>query len=91
MNKAQLVEKVALKAEWTKKDTAKLVELVLDEILDSLKNLEDVRLSGFGNFLVKKVNDRVAVNPMTKTEITVPACKKVAFHPSESMKAKLNK
>ena len=62
MNKAQLIEKVAMKAGWTKKDTAKLVNLVLDEIIDCFHAGESVKISGFGNFMVKQKAARVGRN-----------------------------
>ena len=91
MNKAQLVEKVAYKAGWTKKDTAKLVDMVLDEIVDCFHAGESVKISGFGNFVVKQKAERVAKNPITKEEITVPACTKVSFKTSDVLKAELVK
>ena len=73
MNKAQLIEQVAAKAGWTKKDTAKLVNLVLDEIIDCFHKGESVKISGFGNFVVKQKAERIGKNPINKEEITVPA------------------
>jgi nucleoid DNA-binding protein len=91
MNKAQLIEKVAMKAGWTKKDTAKLVNLVLDEIIDCFHAGESVKISGFGNFMVKQRAARVGKNPINKEEITVPACTKVSFKTSDVLKEELIK
>ncbi len=91
MNKAQMVEKVAAKAGWTKKDTAKLVDLVLDEIVACFHAGESVKISGFGNFVVKQKSARIAKNPITKEEITVPACTKVSFKTSDVLKEELVK
>lgn len=91
MNKAQLIEKVAAKAGWTKKDTAKLVNLVLDEIIDCFHKGESVKISGFGNFVVKQKAERIGKNPINKEEITVPACTKVSFKTSDILKEELKK
>lgn len=91
MNKAQLIEKVAAKAGWTKKDTAKLVNLVLDEIVDCFHEGESVKISGFGNFVVKQKQARIGKNPINKEEIIVPACTKVSFKTSDVLKEDLKK
>jgi integration host factor subunit alpha len=91
MNKAQLIEQVAAKAGWTKKDTAKLVNLVLDEIIDCFHKGESVKISGFGNFVVKQKAERIGKNPINKEEITVPACTKVSFKTSDILKEELKK
>lgn len=89
MNKTDLINLVAEKQGKTKKETAEYLDWFLEEIIASLNKVEDVKLSGFGNFLVKAVKARTAVNPMTKEPITVGACKKVAFHASEILKERL--
>jgi len=89
MNKAQLVEVIAAKSGWTKKDSGYFVDLFLDEIIASLKKGESVKISGFGNFIVKQRESRLARNPITKEEILVPASKKVSFKPSDVLKSEL--
>ncbi|MGI6377747.1 MAG: HU family DNA-binding protein [Bacilli bacterium] len=90
MNKAQLIERVAEKAGWTKKDSAYFTNLLLDEIIACLNRGESVKLSGFGNFNVKHKEARTATNPITKEPIKVPAVNKVSFRPSDILKEKIN-
>lgn len=90
MNKAQLIEIVAARLDFTKKDTAAVVDTAIDEIIASLNRLESVKISGLGNFNVKKVKAKQAKNPFNKSEvITIPACKKISFKVSESLKEKM--
>ncbi len=90
MNKAQLIEVVAEKLEFTKKDTAAVIDTAIEEIIASLKKLESVKISGLGNFNVKKVKEKLAKNPFDKSKlIKIPACKKVSFKVSESLKEKM--
>ena len=86
MNKAELIEKIAVKTQCSKKDTTEIVNLVFEEIGNSLKNCEDVRLSGFGNFFAKEKESHKGVNPKTKKEVVVEKGKKIIFHPSETFK-----
>ena len=90
MNKAQLIEAVAARLDFTKKDTAAVIDTAIDEIIASLNRLESVKISGLGNFNVKKVKEKEAKNPFNKSEvIKIPACKKISFKVSESLKEKM--
>lgn len=91
MNKAQLVEKVAFELGRTKKEVALIVSTFIDDVIDELKSGTSVKISGFGNFIVKEKEAHQAKNPITKEEILVPACKKVSFKPSDVLKDELAK
>lgn len=86
MNKAQLIETIAEKTA-TKKEAQEMVEAMLDAIKGSLKKEEDVAISGFGTFKVKRTKARVGRNPKTGETIQIPAKKKVAFKASKDLKA----
>lgn len=91
MNKAQLIERVAEKLQLTKKDAGDAVNCVFDEMIASLCNGDAVKISGFGNFIVKDKAERVARNPMTREQITVPASRKIAFKVSDVLKDTIEK
>ena len=86
MNKAQLIEVIAGKTA-TKKEAQELVETIWDTIKGSLKNKEDVAISGFGTFKVKQTKARAGRNPKTGETIQIPAKKKVAFRASKELKS----
>jgi DNA-binding protein HU-beta len=88
MNKAQLVEAIAAKTS-TKKQAQEIVEAVWDSIKGSLKQQEDVAISGFGTFKVKQTKARQGRNPKTGETIQIPAKKKVAFRASKELKSLL--
>ncbi len=85
MNKAQLVETIAAKTA-TKKEAQEIVDTVWDTIKSSLRNQEDVAISGFGTFKVKQTKARMGRNPKTGEAIQIPAKKKVAFRVSKELK-----
>ncbi len=85
MNKAQLVEAIAVKTA-TKKEAQEIVDTVWDTIKSSLRNQEDVAISGFGTFKVKQTKARMGRNPKTGEAIQIPAKKKVAFRVSKELK-----
>jgi integration host factor subunit beta len=78
MTKAELVEKVALKINLTKKQTEVIVNTVFQSITDSLSEGNKVELRGFGSFRIRERNSRVGRNPKSGEKVDVPA-KKVPF------------
>jgi integration host factor subunit alpha len=90
MTKADIVEKVYQKIGFTKKEASKLVELVFDSIKDTLERAEKVKISGFGNFVVRRKKERVGRNPQTGEQITISARHVLTFRPSQVLKAVLN-
>ena len=86
MNKSELINAVAEKAELSKKDSEAAVTATLDAITAALAEGEEVRLVGFGTFEVKKREARIGRNPATKEEIQIPATKVPAFKPGKALK-----
>ncbi|MBQ1503428.1 MAG: HU family DNA-binding protein [Clostridia bacterium] len=91
MNKSQLVESIATKTGFTKKDSEKALAAVLESVEKALVKGDKVQLIGFGTFGTKKRAARTGRNPQTGATIKVPASKVVSFAPSSALKAKVNK
>ncbi|WP_035512372.1 HU family DNA-binding protein [Halalkalibacillus halophilus] len=86
MNKTDLVNAVAEKADLSKKDASNAVDSVFDAITGSLEKSEKVQLIGFGNFEVRERSARKGRNPQTGEEIKIPASKVPAFKPGKALK-----
>ncbi|MBR3423459.1 MAG: HU family DNA-binding protein, partial [Clostridia bacterium] len=69
MNKSQLVESIAKKTEFTKKDSEKALAAVLETIEKALVKGDKVQLIGFGTFGTKKRAARTGRNPQTGATI----------------------
>jgi integration host factor subunit alpha len=82
MTKADIISEVFDKVGLPKQDAEELVEMILDLIKQTLKEGETVKLSGFGNFVVRKKNSRKGRNPKTGQEIEITPRKVVSFRPS---------
>ncbi|MFU0841203.1 MAG: DNA-binding protein HU [Burkholderia sp.] len=91
MNKNDLVERVAMRADISKGKAAKAVDAVLAEIGASLKKGEDVTLVGFGTFTVAERAARLARNPQTGATVSVPAQTVPKFRPGKALKDSLQK
>lgn len=91
MNKTDLVNAVAEKAELTKKDAEKAVNAVFASIEEALARGEKVQLVGFGTFEVRDRAERTGRNPKTGEEILIPASKVPAFKPGKALKEAVDK
>lgn len=89
MNKADLVNNVALKTGAKKKDVDMIIGATLSAIGDALASGERVQLVGFGSFEVRERAERVGRNPRTREEILIPACKVPAFKAGKTLKDKV--
>lgn len=86
MNKTELINAVAEEAQFTKKDSTKVVEAVFNTIEDALRNGEEVNIIGFGKFSVRDRAARKGRNPQTGDEIDIAASKAPAFKPGKALK-----
>ena len=90
MTKAEIVEQIYEQVGFSKKESAELVEKVFDTIKDTLAKGEKVKISGFGNFVVRCKNARKGRNPQTGQEILLGARRVLTFKPSLVLKNILN-
>ncbi len=90
MTKADIVEHIYERVGFSKKESAELVERVFDIIKDTLARGEKVKISGFGNFVVREKNARKGRNPQTGEEIRLDARRVLTFKPSLVLKNVLN-
>jgi integration host factor subunit alpha len=79
MTKADIISEVFDKVGLPKQDAEEMVEMILDTIKQTLKAGETVKLSGFGNFVVRKKNSRKGRNPKTGQEIEITPRSVVSF------------
>ncbi len=90
MNKSELVAKVADLAKFTKGDAAKAVDAFCDAIKKALASGDEVRLVGFGTFLVAKRAATEGRNPRTGDVIKIPASKQPKFRAGKELKDAVN-
>ncbi len=90
MTKAEIAKIVHERVGLSKKESAQIVEAVLDVVRSSLVNGEDVKLSGFGHFMVRQKHARRGRNPKTGGDITIAPRTVVSFRASQLLKSRLN-
>ena len=86
MNKVELIATVAEKENITKVESEKIVNSVLDTIVETVVSKEKVSLVGFGNFDGVDRAERQGVNPKTGEPITIKATRVPKFHAGKAFK-----
>lgn len=72
MTKADMVDTIAASTGLTKVETEAVINGFMETVKDAMKRGEKIELRGFGSFKVVKRAERVARNPRTNEEVTVP-------------------
>jgi DNA-binding protein HU-beta len=90
VNKAELIDVIAVNADLSKADATRAIESVLDTITNALKAGDTVNLVGFGSFAVKARAARTGRNPQTGAAINIAASKAPVFKPGKALKDTLN-
>ncbi len=86
LTKAELAELLFEQVGLNKREAKDMVETFFEEIRECLKQGEEVKLSGFGNFQLRDKPQRPGRNPRTGEEIPIAARRVVTFHSSQKLK-----
>jgi len=90
VTKAEIARIVHERVGLSKKESAQIVDAVIDTVRHSLEHGEDVKISGFGHFMVRAKRARRGRNPKTGEEITITPRRVVTFRASHLMKMKMS-
>jgi integration host factor subunit alpha len=90
MTKADIVEKIQTGTGMTRNESAEMMEEVFSIMKSTLGQGENLKISGFGSFVVKQKHDRRGRNPQTGEKITISARRIVTFKPSTILREAIN-
>ena len=91
MTKADIIEAVYEKVGgFSKKEAAEIVETVFNVVKETLERGEKIKISGFGNFVVRDKKDRMGRDPQRAVPILIPARRVLTLKPSQVLKNILN-
>lgn len=90
MNKNDLIEQLSQRTGLARTDAAKAVDGVFDTITDALKAGDEVRLTGFGVFVVAQRAGGKGRNPQTGAEIEIKPSRQPRFRAGKPLKDALN-
>lgn len=86
MNKKELIEKIAVEKNVSKARAEEIVNAIFSTIVDELKSGEQVKIPGFGNFVVKTRKQRTAVIPNSNKKVIVPSYRVAGFKPAKTFR-----
>jgi integration host factor subunit alpha len=86
LTKAELADLLFEKVGLNKREAKDMVEAFFDEIRNTLETGDSVKVSGFGNFMLRDKPQRPGRNPKTGEEIPITARRVVTFHASQKLK-----
>jgi len=90
LTKENLVQTLYDQSGFSKHQSKALVETVFEMVKKSLESGDDVLISGFGKFSVRKKSPRRGRNPATGEDLTLDARRIVMFKSSTILRDKLN-
>ena len=88
--RSTLSEAVFKNVGLSRNESSALVDSVFNEILKSLIDGDDVKISSFGTFIVRNKKERIGRNPKTGEEVPITARSVVPFRASNVLKSKVN-
>ncbi len=91
MTKAEIIARVDEKMGFSKKQATDVVEATFEIIKSCLEKGENVKISGFGGFVVRRKNPRRGRNPKTSGEIIIKGRRVLTFKASTVLKETINK
>jgi len=86
LTRVQLADAIQKDIGLSKAESAKFVSAIIDHIVDALVAGENVKISGFGSFVLSEKRERVGRNPKTGADATIPARKVLTFKASQALK-----
>lgn len=89
LTKAAMAEMLFEEIGLNKRESKEFVEQFFEEIRLALESGQDVKLSGFGNFVLRNKSQRPGRNPKTGEEIPISARRVVTFRPGQKLKSRV--
>ncbi|MGE3646469.1 MAG: integration host factor subunit alpha [Beijerinckiaceae bacterium] len=86
-----IAEAVYYLSAMSREEAAEIVNRVFDLIVETVISGEEVKLHGFGKFVIREKNERIGRNPKTGEAATITARRVVRFRPSVNLLERINK
>lgn len=90
LTKADLAEALYDQLGLNKREAKEFVEQFFDELRNALSEGHNIKLSGFGNFILRDKGERPGRNPKTGEEIPITARRVVTFRPGQKLRARID-
>lgn len=91
LTRADLAETINRKMGLSRAESLDLVEEILDKMGEALEGGENVKISGFGSFILRDKRERVGRNPKTGIEVPITPRRVMTFRASQLLKDRIAK
>lgn len=89
LTRADLAETLHRQIGLSRAESSRLVEQVLTQMCTALSNGENVKISGFGTFVLRDKGERVGRNPKTGVEVPIAPRRVLTFRASQMMRGRI--
>jgi integration host factor subunit alpha len=89
LTRADLAETINRKMGFSRAESLGLVETILAKMCEALADGENVKISGFGSFVLRDKRERVGRNPKTGVEVPITPRRVLTFRASHKLKARI--
>ncbi|MCB2088131.1 MAG: integration host factor subunit alpha [Sphingomonadaceae bacterium] len=91
LTRADLAETVNRKMGFSRAESLSMVEAILDHMSNALEKGENVKISGFGSFVLRDKKERIGRNPKTGVEVPITPRRVMTFRASQLLKDRIAK
>ena len=89
LTRADLAETINHKMGFSRAESLDLVEAILAKMCEAMANGENVKISGFGSFVLRDKKERVGRNPKTGVEVPITPRRVMTFRASQKLKDRI--
>ncbi len=89
LTRADLAEALHRQVGLSRSDSGRMVEQILTEMCEALSHGENVKISGFGTFVLRDKGERVGRNPKTGVEVPIAPRRVLTFRASQMMRDRI--
>ena len=86
LTRADLADTLNRQIGLSRADAAGMIESVLEHISTALLDGENVKISGFGTFVLRDKGERIGRTPKTGVEVPIAPRRVLTFRPSQQMR-----
>ncbi len=87
LTRADLANEIHRQVGLSRADSAEMIELILDKMCSALSEGENVKISGFGSFVLRDKGERVGRNPKTGVEVPIAPRRVLTFRASQILRS----
>ncbi|BDI61566.1 integration host factor subunit alpha [Qipengyuania nanhaisediminis] len=91
LTRADLAETINRKMGFSRAESLEMIEAILAKMTSTLEKGENVKISGFGSFVLRDKNERIGRNPKTGIEVPITSRRVLTFRASQLLKERIAK